>query len=172
MSDLFTELSKLSPTTLSAIVALSGAFGVIASAIIAAIVGRLVVTPFLGARDKQDREVEWRKHAIELTKLDLERRLKARAAGKIAPLRPSILDFLANYRDLQDLGKLSPTDLYKKIEADRITHILPVMEPDASTALPILAGAAVKSLTVPASAISKRTNSRASSKRRRRSAPQ
>ncbi|WP_454852757.1 hypothetical protein [Rhizobium binxianense] len=94
------ELSELSAPTLAAIVAFAGAAG----AIVAAIIGRMVVTPFLSARDKQDREAEWRKHALELSKLDLERRLKTYVAGKSQRMRPSILDFLANYRDLQELG--------------------------------------------------------------------
>ncbi|MGY4433898.1 hypothetical protein ACVWWO_006375 [Bradyrhizobium sp. F1.13.1] len=80
-----------------------------------------VITKFvIGARDRQDREVEWRKHAIELTKLDLDRKLKTRAPADTRPLRPSILDFLANYRDLQDLDKASPRDLYATILAMRI----------------------------------------------------
>jgi hypothetical protein len=95
--------------------------GAIIAAIITAILGKLVVTPFLGARDRQDKEAEWRKHAIELTKLDLERKLKTRSPADANPIRPSILDFLANYRDLQELGSKSPRDLYKKIISDRVT---------------------------------------------------
>jgi putative Ig domain-containing protein len=121
MDHLFEQLSHLSAPVLAAVVALAGACGAIASAIITVIFGKLVVTPFLGARDKQDREVEWRKHAIELTKLDLDRKLKTRAAGDTSPLRPSILDFLANYRDLQELGDRSPRQLYEIISTARIT---------------------------------------------------
>jgi hypothetical protein len=87
------------------------------------------VTPFLGARDKQGKEVEWRKHAIELTKLDLERKIKTRQPTDTRPLRPSILDFLANYRDLRELDKASPRDLYTAIEAMRITQLNPSANP-------------------------------------------
>jgi hypothetical protein len=74
----------------------------------------------LGPRDRQDREAEWRKHAIELSKLDLDRKLKTRSANDMTPLRPSILDFLANYRDLQELGTKSPKELYLDVEKKRI----------------------------------------------------
>ncbi len=120
MQLVFKELSQLSTPALAAIVALAGATGVVLAAIITAILGRLIVTPFLGARDKQDREVEWRKHAIELTKLDLERKLKTRRKSDTTPIRPSILDFLANYRDLQELGGKTPKELYEVIQAKRI----------------------------------------------------
>jgi len=103
------------------IAALSGAFGAILSALITVVLGRI----FLSARDKQDREAEWRKHAIELTKLELERKLKSGRDLKENPLRPTILDFLANYRDLQELGMKSPSDLYKKILSDRISNHKP-----------------------------------------------
>lgn len=120
MGQFLQELSKLSPGVLAVIVALAGAFGAIISAIVTAIVGKFFVSPFLGARDKQDKEVEWRKHAIELTKLDLERKLRTRVASDTKPLRPSILDFLANYRDLQELGeKEAPKDVYEKVKSRR-----------------------------------------------------
>ena len=117
MDKILQELNKLSPGTLTAVVALAGALGGIVSAILTAVLGKFLVSPFLGARDKQDREVEWRKHAIELTKLDLERRLRS---GGSTQLRPSILDFLANYRDLQELGQKTPKQLYLDILIDRI----------------------------------------------------
>ncbi len=120
MQQVFKELSQLSAPALAAIVALAGATGGILAAIITAILGKLIVTPFLGARDKQDREVEWRKHAIELTKLDLERKLKTRRDSDTTPIRPSILDFLANYRDLKELGEKTPKELYEVILAKRI----------------------------------------------------
>ena len=118
MSDFLQELGKLSPGVLAAIVAVGGAAGAITSALIT----KLFVTPFLSARDRQDREAEWRKHAIDLTKLDLERKLKTRPDTDKSPLRPSILDFLANYRDLQELGQRSPKELYLLIESQRITQ--------------------------------------------------
>jgi hypothetical protein len=117
---IFSELGQLSPATLSVIVGLIGATGAILGAIITSIIAKFFVTPFLGARDKQDREVEWRKHAIELTKLDLDRKLKTRQASDTSPIRPSILDFLANYRDLQELGDKTPKELYEIIRAKRI----------------------------------------------------
>lgn len=120
MSDLLRELGSLSPPALATIAALAGAIGAIIAAVITAIVSKLIVTPFLGARDRQDKEAEWRKHAIELTKLDLERKLKTRSPADTNPIRPSILDFLANYRDLQELGDKSPKELYTKIISDRV----------------------------------------------------
>ncbi len=105
------DLAKDAPGAFGAIAAVAGALG----AILAAVLGKLIVTPFLGARDVQDREVEWRKHAIELTKLDLERKLRSGQDFTANPLRPSILDFLANYRDLQELGTKSPRELYELI---------------------------------------------------------
>ena len=118
LSQIFQQLAALPPSALAAVSALAGAFG----AIIGALVSRLVVSPFLGARDRQDKEIEWRNHAIELAKLDLERRLKTYIPGTSPPLRPSILDFLANYRDLQDLSSMSPKDLYVVIKDKRVTR--------------------------------------------------
>src|SRR5690348_15340168 len=104
LHDLLAELGKFSPGALAAIAAIAGATGAVISAIITGIAAKFIV----GARDRQDKEVEWRKHAIELTKLDLERKLKTRDPSDTTRLRPSILDFLANYRDLQELGEKSP----------------------------------------------------------------
>jgi hypothetical protein len=108
-----------------AITVFAGASGAVIAAIVTAVIAKFFVTPFLGARDKQDKEVEWRKHAIELMKLDLERKIKTRQPTDTRPLRPSILDFLANYRDLRELDKASPRDLYTAIEAMRITQLDP-----------------------------------------------
>lgn len=116
MKDFLAELAKLTPGVLAALAALAGASG----AVLAALIGKLLVTPMLGARDRQDREAEWRKHALELTKLDLERKLKSGRDLRAQPLRPSILDFLANYRDLQELGGSSPKDLYNTILSKRL----------------------------------------------------
>ena len=118
MDQLLQEFGKLSAPALAVLGAIVGAIG----AVTAALLGRLVATPFLGARDKQDKEVEWRKHALELTKLDLERKLRTRSSTDTRSLRPSILDFLANYRDLQELGTKSPKDLYQQINDTRITR--------------------------------------------------
>jgi hypothetical protein len=116
LQDFFQELSGLPATTLTAVTALAGATGAVVVGIITGVITKFVV----GARDRQDREVEWRKHAIELTKLDLDRKLKTRSPADTRPMRPSILDFLANYRDLQDLDKATPRDLYTTILAMRI----------------------------------------------------
>ena len=120
MDELLKELAKIPLGVLTAIAALSGAVGAILAALISGLLGKLVVTPYLGARDKQDREVEWRKHAIELTKLEVDRKLKSGRDFSVYPLRPSILDFLANYRDLQELGTKTPAALYKEITEKRI----------------------------------------------------
>lgn len=99
---------------------------------VATIVGALIVG-FFGTviqrrygkqRDKQDKESQWRQHAIELTKLDLQRKLTTTDnTKKNDSLRPSILDFLANFRDLQELGDKSPKELYKEIMDKRIAHL-------------------------------------------------
>ena len=120
LDTLLAELSKVPPGVLAAIAALAGAIGAILAALLAGLLGKLLVTPFLSARDKQDREVEWRRHAVELTRLDLERLLKSGRDFKAQPLRPCILDFLANYRDLQELGTKSPKDLYLTIIEKRM----------------------------------------------------
>lgn len=137
MDQFFQELSKLSAPTLAGITALAGLVGVVITALVGigvALIGKYIV----GVRDRQDREVEWRKHAIELTKLDLERKLKTRAAGDTTPMRPSILDFLANYRDLQELGAKTPAQLWKVIRASRIgksSSAAPIV-PDTSAKAP------------------------------------
>jgi hypothetical protein len=140
MTTLIQTLSTLPTFALAAIAAVAGAVGAITAAIISSVVAKLVVTPFLSARDQMDRESEWRKHALELTKLDLERKIKTRRVGDTNQIRPSILDFLANYRDLQDLGKrkrskkyrfwarsklVTPGELYTTIKARRITPAAP-----------------------------------------------
>jgi hypothetical protein len=99
LQDFLQELSKLDSPKLAAVTALAGAVGAVVVGIITGVVTKFVV----GARDRRDREVEWRKHAIELTKLGLDRKLKTRSSSDTRPMGPSILDFLANYRDLQDL---------------------------------------------------------------------
>ena len=92
------------------------------AAVIVGLFGTLIGAWLSRQRDRQDRESQWRSHAVELTKLDLERKLKTRDPHDRQPLRPSILDFLANYRDLQELGKLSPKDLYLRILESRVSH--------------------------------------------------
>ncbi|WP_322034181.1 hypothetical protein [Paraburkholderia sp. J76] len=120
---LLSQLAGSPAALLSFLTAVAGVVGAIVAAIVTALLSKFLVTPWLSARDRQDREVEWRKHAAELTKLDLERKLKSARDLKTTPLRPSIMDFLANYRDLQELGARSPTDLYNDIESRRITRV-------------------------------------------------
>jgi hypothetical protein len=100
--------------------ALIQAIGTIAGALIIGVAGTLLTRWLAIARDRQDRESQWRTHAVELTKLDIQRKIETWKEGDPRP-RPAILDFLANYRDLQELGKTTPKDLYLKIEKDRIT---------------------------------------------------
>lgn len=135
IDNLFADLAKVPANVLAVITALAGAIGAIFAALLTALLGKLIVTPLLSARDKMDREVEWRKHALELSKLDLERMLKSGRDFKVHPLRPSIMDFLANYRDLQELGSKSPKELYLDIK-DKRTNPPPTVVP---TATPITA---------------------------------
>lgn len=98
------------------------ALGTILSALIVGVAGALISRRYARERDRQDKESQWRQHAIELTKLDLERKLKTRPVDDVGPLRPSILDFLANYRDLQELGLRTPAELYGTILEKRISR--------------------------------------------------
>lgn len=100
------------------IAAIITGFATLASALIVGIAGTLITRIYGKQRDRQDKESQWRDHAIELTKLDLQRKTLNNKNSE--PLRPSILDFLANYRDLKELDKESPGDLYKKIWTKRI----------------------------------------------------
>ena len=102
---------------------LIGAIGTILAALIVGVAGGLISHRYARERDQQDKESQWRQHAIELTKLDLERKLKSQPPETATPLRPSILDFLANYRDLQELGERTPRELYQKIMDTRIDSI-------------------------------------------------
>lgn len=121
MFDALERLNGLKPETLKLIGTVVTAAAALIGAVLAAAIANLLSKRWLSARDRQDREVEWRKHALELTKLDLERKLKTRRRYDKTPIRPSILDFLANYRDLQELGTSSPKDLYEKILTSRIS---------------------------------------------------
>jgi hypothetical protein len=94
----------------------------IIGAFIVGFFGTIIQRKYSRERDRQDKESQWRQHAIELTKLDLERKIKDWEMSKnYKPLRPSILDFLANYRDLQELGDKSPTQLNEDIINKRIS---------------------------------------------------
>lgn len=113
LEEFIEKVLALPPPVLAGIATATGA---VVAAIVTAILAKLI----LGARDRQDKEAEWRKHAIELAKLDLDRKLKTRLLTDKRPIRPSILDFLANYRDLQELGAKSPRELYETIINQRI----------------------------------------------------
>lgn len=115
-------LHGLSESELKAIAALAQAAATIGSAIIVGIAGVLITGIFNRRRDQEQREAWWRGHALELTKLDLERALKTRSPRSAEPLRPGVLDFLANYRDLQQLGELTPAELYTRIREKRINE--------------------------------------------------
>lgn len=123
MLKLIEYLDQLNPGTLqflgSLVTGLSGVIGVI----VVAVVTRIIAGRWLSARDHQDREVEWRNHAIALAKLDLERHKRNRENPYEPKLRPSILDFLANYRDLQELGERPIKDLYEDINKKRTVRI-------------------------------------------------
>ncbi len=107
-----------------------GAIGTVAAAVIVAVAGGIITGLYARARDKQDKESEWRSHALELTKLEVERKLKTQELTKTpVDMRPSILDFLANYRDLKELDTLKPGALYTKIEKQRISKVSPAETP-------------------------------------------
>jgi hypothetical protein len=53
------------------------AIGTIVAALIVGIAGSLISRRYARQRDKQDKESQWRQHAIELTKLDLQRKLES-----------------------------------------------------------------------------------------------
>lgn len=115
---------------IAAIINASGTFG---AALLVGIAGSLISKKFAKERDRQDKESQWRNHAIELTKLDLQRKL----ANNInhVPLRPSVLDFLANYRDLKELDDRTPGNVYEEILKQRIKKNDPEQEtpPDKTT---------------------------------------
>jgi hypothetical protein len=96
------------------------AAGTIVAALIVGVAGALIGRRYTRERDRQDKESQWRDHAIELTKLDLERKLTTWSAESLQQVRPRIQDFLANYRDLKELDTLTPAELYEKIEKSRI----------------------------------------------------
>ena len=98
------------------------AIGTILAALIVGVAGGLISRHYARERDKQDKESQWRQHAIELTKLDLDRKIKSLPPDGLKSLRPSILDFLANYRDLQELGESTPKELYEKIINERMVQ--------------------------------------------------
>lgn len=123
MGDLLQELDMLSPSTLAFLGDVVKSVAALVGIVLTAFLGKIWAASWLSARDRQDREAEWRRHALELSKLDLQRKIAMNAFNADKPLRPSILDFLANYRDLQELGQRTPKELYLKIDSTRITHV-------------------------------------------------
>ena len=115
------------------------ATGTICGAFIVAIGGGIITLLYNRQRDKQDLENARRAHAIEVTKLEVERKLRTRPPNATTPGRPVILDFLANYRDLTDLGILSPRELYLKILNERINR----PEPEAPSNAPVTSSSSV-----------------------------
>jgi hypothetical protein len=113
--------------------------GTVAAAIVVSLVGTVAAAWIAGRvqreRDRQDKESQWRSHAIELTKLDADRLMKRGEVTGQPPL-PLILTFLANYRDLSELGTLSPAALYEKILKDRISRPEPPHDAPVKTAKP------------------------------------
>ncbi|MGH8593913.1 MAG: hypothetical protein ACREX9_14950 [Gammaproteobacteria bacterium] len=120
MQDLLAVVSSLSPDVLKFLTSVLQAVATVIAAIVIGVFGTWISKRYSRERDRQDKESQWRSHAIELTKLDLERKLKTRNPNDHKPVRPSVLDFLANYRDLQQLDQMSPKELYQKILNDRI----------------------------------------------------
>ena len=102
--------------------AVISAIGTLSAAVIVGIFGGLITWRYNKEKDRQEKELQYRSHAIELAKLDHERKLKVFESNPTKRLRPGILDFLANYRDLKELDHKSPRELYEIIEAQRISH--------------------------------------------------
>ena len=108
------------PGLLDLLGSLIQAFSTLCAAVVIGIAGALITSHYTRERDRQDKESQWRQHAIELAKLDLTRKTFS-PTPRPHPLRPSILDFLANYRDLKELDYRTPKDLYLLIEDQRIS---------------------------------------------------
>lgn len=121
--DWLTTIEGLKPETVDFLGTLVTAGATLLGIVLTALVGKLVGSAWLSARDRLDKEAEWRKHAIELTRLETEKKIARFNKDQTINLRPSILDFLANYRDLQELGTRSPRQLYDDIITKRTKKI-------------------------------------------------
>lgn len=97
------------------------ALGTIGAAVIVWIAGSVITKRQNENRNAQDREAQYRTHAVELTKLEAARKLKRYELNPTAQTYPrtSILDFLANYRDLKQLDYKDPGVLYIEIPEKR-----------------------------------------------------
>lgn len=109
--------------------AVSGALATLGAATVVAIGGGLAAYFITGRiqrdRNEQDRESQWRSHAVELTKLEAERVFKTRRPGE--RVEPFIHVFLALYRDLSELGRVkslgrSPTQQSRLIRERRTSR--------------------------------------------------
>ena len=109
----------MTPEELKLIEACVQALGTIAAALIVGIVSTRIAQGYAREKDRQDKESQWRQHAIELTKLDLERKIATLYKDPNRALRPCIQDFLANYRDLSQLDAVPPGTLYEAIRVNR-----------------------------------------------------
>lgn len=89
--------------------------GAIIAALIVGLLGGLITFGYNVHRTRQDRESQWRNHAIELTKLDLQRKLSSRTVVTNLPIQPSIHDFLNNYRQLKKLDSMTVEAVYNEI---------------------------------------------------------
>lgn len=105
-------------------VAIIQAFGTIAAAAILAVVGAIISNRYAREREETARRKEWIDQAIELTKLDIERKIHNSSLEderEDERLRPPILDFLAYYRDLTELDEkdVTPAILYERVRTRR-----------------------------------------------------
>ncbi len=102
--------------------ALIGAAATIISAFIVSVVGSLIASRLSRERDRQIREKEWIDQATALTKIDVDRKLSTWSEERKRDMRPPIEDFLAYYRDLKRLDKLSPGELYEEIREKHLAQ--------------------------------------------------
>ncbi len=105
--------------------ALITAAGTVVAAVLIGVCGGLITSWYNRQKDRQEKELQYRSHAIELAKLDHERKLKLFEKDPDTRMRPGILDFLANYRDLKELDSCTPAQLYAKIKQQRIATSAP-----------------------------------------------
>ena len=118
-----TYIEGLNPETVRLIGTVITALATLVGITLTALLGKLLGAAWLSARDRLDKETEWRNHAIELTRLETQKKIERFKLDQSIQLRPSILDFLAIYRDLQELGNKSPKELYREILDKRTKDI-------------------------------------------------
>ena len=130
--DWLTSLDQLKPATVDLLGTIITAVATMVGIVLTALLGKILSSAWLTARDRLDRETEWRNHAIELTKLDAQRKIERFKLDNTIKLRPPVLDFLANYRDLQELGEKTTKDLYLDIQRQRTKDIGRASDDDGS----------------------------------------